>query len=172
MKLFKSLAALKQLYRKVYKQRLSPEIFPQEDLSEIHKMKENLWKVRKIMLDRKISQPWNLKDIELAIQKLKANKSKDPNGWINEIFKSEVCGQNLKEALVMFYNTLKNEMFIPNFMNYSNITSIKKRKSKKLNIDNMRAIFSLIIFKKISDNLLLNDLYKDIDENMTNANIG
>ena len=63
-------------------------------------------------------------------------------------------------------------MFIPNFMNYSNITSIKKRKSKKLNIDNMRAIFSLIIFKKISDNLLLNDLYKDIDENMTNANIG
>ena len=83
-------------------------MFAQEDLLEIHNLKENLWKIRKTILDRKRSQPWKLEDIESAIQKLKTNKSKDPNGWINEIFKSEVCGQNLKEALVMFYNTLKN----------------------------------------------------------------
>ena len=52
---------------------------------------------------------------------------------------------------------IKKNMFIPEFMNLSNITSIKKKQSSKQDMDGQRGIFSLTIFKKILDNLLKND---------------
>ena len=64
------------------------------------------------------------------------------------------------------------EKKIPEVMCNSTITSISKRKASRLDMDSQRGIFSLTIWKKILDNLLLNDLYKDIDENMSESNIG
>ena len=57
-------------------------------------------------------------------------------------------------------------------MTLSNITSIYKRSGSKQDMSNQRGIFSLTIFKKILDNLLLNDLYNDVDNGMSESNIG
>ena len=43
--------------------------------------------------------PWKMSQLESALSHLKNNKSRDPEGYINEIFKSEVAGRNLKESL-------------------------------------------------------------------------
>ena len=57
-------------------------------------------------------------------------------------------------------------------MNLSNITSIKKKKSSKQDMGGQRGIFSLTIFEKILDNLLLNDFYEDVNIGMTSSKIG
>ena len=67
---------------------------------------------------------------------------------------------------------MKTNKVIPSFMKLANITSIYKGKFSKLDMGNQRGIFGLTIFKKILHNLILNDLYDDIDKNMTDSNIG
>ena len=57
-------------------------------------------------------------------------------------------------------------------MTLSNITSIYKRSGSKQDMSNQRAIFSLTIYKTVLDNLLLNDLYNDVDNGMSESNIG
>ena len=39
-------------------------------------------------------------------------------------------------------------------------------------MDNERGIFGLTIFKKITDNLVLNEYYEDLDSQMSDSNIG
>ena len=64
-------------------------------------------------------------------------------------------------------------MFIPDFMKLSNITSImKKRGSSHLDMDNERGLFCLIIFKKVAEYLIFEEIYEDLDANMGISNIG
>ena len=118
------------------------------------------------------SDNWNICDIEKAIRKLKNNKSRDPHGIVSDIFKDECIGQDLKRALVYFYNIIKKELFIPNFLTWSNITSIYKKSGSKEDMDNQRGIFWLTVFKKILDNLLHCEFYEDIHQQMSDSNIG
>ena len=37
-----------------------------------------------------------MNQVEEAIKTLKKNKSRDPNGWINELFMDGIAGCNLK----------------------------------------------------------------------------
>jgi hypothetical protein len=83
---------------------------------------------------------------------LKTNKTRDPWGMINEIFKPGV----LFSALWALLNESKSENVIPLFMWLANITSI----------------FVLTVIRGIPDWLLYNDLYPEVEENMSNSNIG
>ena len=60
--------------------------------------------------------------LERALKDLKNDKSRDYKGLINEIFKHDVIGDNLKHSLLLMFNKLKKEKLIPQFMIYSNIT--------------------------------------------------
>ena len=71
-----------------------------------------------------------MEDLEKVLRDLKNNKSRDFEGLINEIFKLEVIGDDLKESLMLMFNKLKNLKIIPKFMNYSNITTVPKQGSK------------------------------------------
>ena len=53
-----------------------------------------------------------------------------------------------------------------------NITTIFKNKGSRFDMDNDRGIFILTVLKKILDNLIYNDKYKDIDNGMSDSNIG
>ena len=58
-------------------------------------------------------------------------------------------------------------------MSISDITSITKSKSKSiLDMDNQRGISLITVYKKILENLLYNDLREDLDQNMSESNIG
>ena len=76
------------------------------------------------MFDRRIklsearkNLPWCMKDLDEALFDLKNNKSRDCDGFINEIFKNDIIGSNLKDSLLEMFNLLREKQFIPEFMN-------------------------------------------------------
>ena len=112
-----------------------------------------------------------MKHLDTVLSKLKNNKSMDPHGMINEIFKEGCIGLDMKNALLTMFNGIKSNMFMPVFLTLSNITTIYK-KGSKLDLDNDRGIFIITTMKRIIDKLMYNDSYEDLDENMSDSNIG
>ena len=53
-----------------------------------------------------------MKDLEAALKSLKKDKARDPLGRINEIFKDEVAGHNLKLSLLHMFNNMKKTRLI------------------------------------------------------------
>ena len=76
------------------------------------------------------SPPWDIHDLEAALSNLKNNKARDSEGYINEIFKSGVIGNDLKKSLLVMFNRMKKEKLISMFLNTTNITTVPKKGSK------------------------------------------
>ena len=68
--------------------------------------------------------PWNIQDLKNVLDKLKNNKSRDPNGLANELFKEEAAGEDFKVAILKLMNRIKNEQKYPKCLEVCNITSI------------------------------------------------
>ena len=98
-----------------------------------------------------------------VLKKLKANKTRDPLGMINEIFKRGVIGQDLVSALAGLVSESKFKNFLPLFMRLANITSLYKRKGSKMCLESDRGIFVLTVVRMILDRLLYNDLYPEVE---------
>ena len=162
---------IKNLYIETYKTRLkNREMKP--ELLDLYWLKTELWLSRLEYLKEKRTAPWNMNDLEFVLKGLKNNKCIDPVGMINEIFKNGCIGQDLKEALLMLFNGIKDIQDIPPIMTLANITTIFKNKGSKLDLENDRGIFILTVMKKILDRLIYVKKYDDIDRNMTDSNIG
>ena len=114
---------------------------------------------------------WEMSDLEVALSDLKNNKSRDPEGLINELFKKNVIGEDLKKSLLMMCNRLKVEQIIALFMNDANVTTVPKKGSKLL-LENERGIFRVSILRFILMRLIYNDKYPEIDENMSDCQMG
>ena len=99
-----------------------------------------------------------MSDLEGALSQLKNNKSRDPDGYINEIFKCEVIGQNLKESLLTMFNKLKSQKQISYFMNVSNITTVPK-KGSRMELKNERGIFRVPVIRSILMKMIYNSNY-------------
>ena len=91
---------------------------------------------------------------------------------INEIFKPGIIGKDVCCGLLGLLNGVKIETLVPFFMRLANITSIYKQKNSRKNLENDRGIFVLTVIRMIMDRLLYEDLYPEIEENMSNSNIG
>ena len=113
-----------------------------------------------------------MKHLDEVLKSLKTNKTMDPHGIINELFKEGCIGTDMKDALLSLFNGTKVNMFMPLFMALSNISTIYKNKGSRMDLENDRGIFILTTLKKILDKLIYNDKYSDIDGNMTDSNIG
>ena len=96
----------------------------------------------------------------------------DPHGMINQIFKPGIIGYDLKLGLLNLFNKIKDNQYVPEFMNLQNITSIYKSKGSRLDMNNERGIFILTTMKKILDKLIYFDIFEDVDNNMSDSNIG
>ena len=112
----------------------------------------------------KKSKPWMLKDLENVLNSLKNDKARDPNGWVNEIFKTGVAGMNLKLSMLKLFNKIKTENHIQEFMRKADVTTIYKGKGEKSDLNNDRGIFLVTIFRCILMKLIYNDTYEDIDD--------
>ena len=53
-----------------------------------------------------------MEDLDRALANLKNNKSRDPEGYINEIFKIGVIGTDLKKSLLEMLINLKRAKMI------------------------------------------------------------
>jgi hypothetical protein len=60
------------------------------------------------------SAPWDMKALDKALANLKNNKSRDHAGYVNELFKSEMIGSDLKKSLLFMLNELKIRKIVSN----------------------------------------------------------
>ena len=162
---------LKKLYLNTYTNRLrSREIKP--ELLDLYFLKTELWELRLEELRENQSTLWTVEDLDNVLKKLKSNKTRDPHGLINEIFKHGVIGEDLKLAMVNLFNDVKIHLKLPEKLQYANITTIWKKKGSRQDMENDRGIFVVSVLRMILDSLIYEDKYSDVDENMSNSNIG
>ena len=106
------------------------------------------------------------------LKNLKKQKSRDPLGLANEIFRPDVAGSDLKKAILKLMNRIKMEQLYPACLEVCNISSIWKLKGSRNDFDCYRGIFSVTIFRSILGKLIYNDEYNTIDANLTDCNVG
>ena len=162
---------LKKLYLKTYIERLRNRPI-REDFKDLKYLKELLFSLRYQLCRSKVSNPWELKDLEEVLKDLKKNKSRDPNDFVNEIFKQNVAGTNLKASMLTMFNKMKNENYIPDFIRKADITTIYKGKGEKYDLKNDRGVFIVSIFRTILMKLIYKDVYKIIDNSMSDSQVG
>ena len=88
------------------------------------------------------------------------------------MFKHENIGSDLKKSLLILLNKCKEQQVDPEFLSKSNIVSIYKGKGYRAKLENERGIFMLNLVRKIKDKMILNDVYEDIDANMSDSQVG
>ena len=113
-----------------------------------------------------------MKDLDIVLKNLKKQKSRDPYGLANDIFRPEVAGDDLKEAILKLMNKIKKEQIYPRCLELCNISSIWKRKGNRNDFNNYRGIFRVTIFRSILDRLIYNDEIEKIDSSLTDSNVG
>ena len=86
-----------------------------EDMKHLKTTKEKILKMKMILASCNETPEWTPKDLDNALAKLKNNKSRDFEGFCNEIFKENVIGTDLKKSLLLMFNKLKNHNQIPKF---------------------------------------------------------
>ena len=89
-----------------------------------------------------------------------------------EIFRPDVAGKDVIEALLKIVNKVKEQQTFPKKMKYADITSVYKGRGSKTDMDNQRGLFNLVTIRTIVDKLIYLDEYKTIDDNLTDCNVG
>ena len=84
-----------------------------EGLEDLKEASEKLFKLRIQKSKASKSQKWTHKELNKVLKELKLNKSRDPLGLANKIFKPEVAGSDLKDALLLLMNTIKEQQKYP-----------------------------------------------------------
>ena len=107
----------------------------------------------------------------MVLSQLKNNKSRDNDGYINEIFKKDVIGNDLKKSLLVLCNQLKKNNMVAKFMNIANITTVPKKGSRLL-LKNERGIFRVMVVRAILMRLIYNQKYPEIDSRMSDCQMG
>ena len=77
---------------------------------------------------------------------MKKDKARDPNGLINELFKDEVAGKDFKISLLSLLNKIREENFLPDFIQLADVATIYKGKGEKCDLKNDRGIFLFTVF--------------------------
>ena len=162
---------LKQLYLDTYVHRLRHRPIKAE-LAGIKNLKEELFKLRIKLSKLNKRQPWSDNDLEKVLTSLKTNKSRDPHGLINDLFKPGVIGSDLKTSLLAMLNKIRENCSIPEFIEWANVTSLYKGKGDRLDLKNERGIFIVSVLRSILMKLIYNDNYETIDSNMSDSNVG
>ena len=169
-KIISSQKDIKNLLALEYKNRLRTRPM-RNDLKLVAKRKEEIFDLKMKLSKMHQSKPWLENDLEIALRDLKNNKSRDFEGYANEIFKNGIIGSDLKKSLLIMFNGLKKEKLIPEFMNYANVTTVPKSGSR-LEPKNERGIFRVEIIRSILMRLIYNSKYYNIDENMSDCQMG
>ena len=110
--------------------------------------------------------------LESVLNYLKKNKSRDPYGYANEIFRPDVAGQDLKLAILKLMNRIRFEQIFPDALELCDISSVCKMRGSRHDFDSYRGIFRVTILRSILDRLIYNDEYNTIDSNLTDSNVG
>ena len=111
--LLKSDEAIQTRALEAYSERLgNNKIEP--NLLSLEKDTNELCEIRLKVTKKNKTPPWDMEDLKLAIKQLSTNKSRDPEGLINEIFKEAAAGDDLLIAVLRLMNLIKSKQHYPN----------------------------------------------------------
>ena len=161
---------IRNVLAKEYKDRLRSRP-ARPDLVRMNKRKSIIFKMKMKLAEMTPSPDWSMKDLDRALSHLKKNKSRDFEGYINEIFKLNVIGVDLKKSLLLMFNKLKKEKMIPDFMNFANVTTVPKTGSR-IEPTNERGIFRTPVVRSILMRLIYDMKYSTIDSQMSDCQMG
>ena len=164
-------AGLIKLYKDTFTHRLR-ERPSKESYHELFELQESLLRKRLAITKTKKSAPWTEKNVIEVMKTLKNNKSKDPHGMINELFKFPNAGSDLIKSITVLMNRCKDQCIIPSLYRFKNVSAIHKNRGSKLDLNNDRGIMTTTILNSILQKLLYKDIYPVVDENMTDSNVG
>ena len=107
--------AIEDLTIEMYKERLKTlEI---KKGLELHKLQqENLFDERLKEAQANTTPDWTMEDLEIVLKQLKNNKSRDPLGLANELFKPINAGIDLKIAILKMMNQIKKQQIVPDIL--------------------------------------------------------
>ena len=162
--------AIKDRALEAYKERLSKNQM-HDNLKEFEKDTDTLCEIRLNISKNNTTDDWTMEDLKVALKQLKDNKSRDPEGFSNELFKESVAGEDLLTAILKLMNLIKTSQSYPIILEKCNVTSIYIKKSRR-DFENYRGVFRVQILRSILDRLTYNDCYYTIDENLTDRNVG
>ena len=111
-----------------------------------------------------------MEDIKFVLKNLPRDKSRDAEGYLNELFTLSVAGDDLLEAVLNLVNMIKDRQKFPLALQKCNISTIHKKKSRN-NFENYRRVFRLSVLRSIIDKLIYEDTHKIIDRNLTDGNV-
>ena len=103
---------IKQLYKETYQNRLKPNKI-KEGLENLEEMKEKLFEKIMKIASKKKTKDWTKDKLLKVLKHLKKGKARDPHGFIYDIFRPEVAGENLIEGLLLLFNTINDRQEIP-----------------------------------------------------------
>ena len=161
--------ALEQLYSETYLKRLQPNPIA-DGFEELYDAKEFLFNLQLRLSKSQVSRDWSIDDLNKALKKCKNGKARDEHGLVYELFKNG--GFSLKSSLLKLFNLVKKSQKYPTIFSPANISSFWKKKGDKSNLDNDRGVFNVTKIRSIMDKIIYNDVYDDIDRNMSSSNIG
>ena len=143
-----------------------------EHLKDYEQTANKLCEARLKLSKLNVTEPWSMEDLEKATSDLENGKARDALDYANELFKKEVAGTDLKEAVLKLMNLIKSKQKYPECLEPCNITSLYKHKGSHKDFNNYRGVFRVTVFRSILDRLIYNDSYHIIDENLTDGNVG
>ena len=163
-------SGIEKLTVETYQERLKPWKI-KDELTLYQKQREKLCDERLQEASENKTPPWDMEDVNIVLKQLKPNKSRDPLGFGNELFRPNNAGNDLKLAVLKMMNQIKDQQVVPEALKYCNISSIYKQKGSKKDFDNYRGIFRVTVLRSILDKLIYNDEYENIDEKLTDSNV-
>ena len=169
--LITSYAALKGLYKETYMNRLTSKP-PLQGYEQITCLKDYLFNLRRRLSAKQKSVPWNENQLYKVCKTLKNGKARDQHGMIFELFKPQFAGNDLLASLLIMFNEMKSNLFVPDFMKTMSITRFYKKRGNKADLSNDRGVFNLVKVRSVLDKLIYQDIYPDIDQAMSQSNIG
>ena len=140
------------------------------NLEQHKKDREELCETRIKEAKKNVTPDWTIENVKRVIDELKKKKSRDPHGYSNEIIQSG--GHDLHLAVLKLMNNIKTQQKFPACLEPCNITSLFKNKGTRKNLNFYRGIFRVSVFRNILDKLIFNDEYQNIDEKLTDSNVG
>ena len=115
--------ALQKRAQEVFSQRLQGNKI-EPHLADLQMDVNTLCELRVKISESNKSEKWTIEDLKTVLKQLDKDKSRDPEGHANEIFKEGVAGEDLLEATLKIMNMMKNQLKYPKILEKCNITPI------------------------------------------------
>ena len=162
---------LLQLYKSTYIDRLSSKDI-QPNFTLLKDMKEDLFEMRFEIAKNRKSADWTTEQIISVCKGLKTGKARDESGFIYELFKPTNAGADLFKSFTLMFKGIKEDLFVPNFLQLMSITSFYKNKGLKCDLSNDRGVFNLSKIRSILDRVIYSEVYPIVDSQLSYSNVG